>query len=229
MAVSFSSDLTTAVFGQMSMGDDAVELSAEDMEYQMMMMEYEAQYGMDSGMEQTEAPATVPGFLVTIEGYSPYGDVGSLLDPTGVENRPDRWGFVTRLQDLDGGDPNNARFSLYEKGVIMHFQLDKGFVDPTITDVKVPYGIGVPKEDKGLAALGGYTQPEEMVLLDPMTQEVISPVDKLDKLGKPQTNRRGEVVKLYNDSWYSLKFKLAWNDAPVVEDPMAAMMSGMNR
>ena len=106
----------------------------------------------------------------------------------------------------------------------MHFQLDKGFVDPSITDVRVPSGIGVPKEEEGMAILGGYTQQEDMVLVDPMTQEVISPVDKLDDRGKPQTNRRGEVVKVKNDSWFILKFKLAWNEAPVIEDPMAAMM-----
>ncbi|MCH8193028.1 MAG: type IV pilus assembly protein PilM [Planctomycetes bacterium] len=224
MAVSFAADLTTAVFGQMGMADDGMEMSEEEMQYQMQMMEYEMEYGLEGyGTELEEAPPTVPGFLVTIEGYSPYMDIGSLLDPSGVENRPERWGFVTRLQDLDGGDPNDARFSLYQKGVITHFQLDKGFVDPSITDVRVPYGIGVPEEKEGMANFG-YVQQEDMVLVDPMTQEVISPVDKLDDRGKPQTNRRGDVVKVKNDSWFILKFKLAWNEAPVIEDPMAGMM-----
>lgn len=223
MAVSFAADLTTAVFGQMSMADDGMDISDEEIAMQMQMMEYEMQYGLDYGTEREEAPPTVPGFLVTIEGYSPYMDIGSLLDPSGVENRPERWGFVTRLQDLDGGDPNDARFSLYQKGVITHFQLDKGFVDPSITDVRVPYGIGVPEEKEGMANFG-YVQQEDMVLVDPMTQEVISPVDKLDDRGKPQTNRRGDVVKVKNDSWFILKFKLAWNEAPVIEDPMAGMM-----
>jgi len=215
MAVSFAEDLTTAVFGQMNMAEEEMGMSEEDMEYEAQMRAMEMEYG---GYEEegTDAPPTVPGFLVTVEGYSPYRDIGSLLDPSGVEGKENKWGFVTRLQHMDGGDPNNARFSLYQKGVILHFQLDKGTVDPSVTDAKMPRGIGEAQVDEAARNLG-YSQPGQRVLVDPMTQEVITPVDRLDDKGKLWKSRRGEGGKVPNDSWFSLKFKLAWNEAPVVE------------
>jgi len=38
------------------------------------------------------------GFVVTIVGYSPYQNLGELMDPSGVENNQSKWGFVTRLR-----------------------------------------------------------------------------------------------------------------------------------
>ena len=62
------------------------------------------------------------GFIVTLEGYSPYGqnttELGKILDPPGAENDPDRskWGFITRLARLDElVADGNSPFVLYKK------------------------------------------------------------------------------------------------------------------
>jgi type IV pilus assembly protein PilM len=162
------------------------------------------------------------GFVVTIAGYSPYENILKLMDPAGVENDPDRWGFVTRLKHL--GDVNspfgdvNSPFRLYNKrGEVEHFKLD--------TD---PVGLGTtarqnPVVDRILQALereGGFdrrgdvTSRRVLVLRDPMTKEIVSKVAALDKDGKIKTDRAGKIIYKPNDYWFVLNAKFIWKDAP---------------
>ena len=55
------------------------------------------------------------GFLVTMSGYSPYKNIGELMDPVGVEEDPNKWGVVTRLLHLDSITDENSLFKLYKK------------------------------------------------------------------------------------------------------------------
>jgi type IV pilus assembly protein PilM len=145
-----------------------------------------------------------PGFLVTIAGYSPYGNLGELMDPTDVEDNPNWWGFITRLRHLDEVVDGNSAFELYDEIGHDHFKLEGPKpVDPA---AEMPVGIGV----KGKAAGNG----DAVVLIDPMTKEVISKVAKLDERGRPQLDSSGRVVHEINDHWFILNVKFVWKDAP---------------
>lgn len=143
--------------------------------------------GSEEGGEEAGA-----GFVVIIEGYSPYAKIGDLLDPAGVANNPALWGFVTRLENLPQV-VQDTPFGLFNKNNITDFQLETGEVD--ISDPQMPQGIGVVKEVQrielpqnqtgqgGVAptvGMGGLQQsaPDkvyvEKVLVDPMTGEEIS-------------------------------------------------------
>jgi type IV pilus assembly protein PilM len=138
-----------------------------------------------------------PGFLVVIEGYSPYKEIRELLDPHSVGNDESKWGFVTRLVNVSKV-VKGSRFELYKKPDRTHFILDMGPVDLMTKDV--PVGIGIEKEveryvpeiepaDRGGAAeygggrMGGGGRMRgmdrvyvETVLVDPMTNEEMSTV-----------------------------------------------------
>jgi hypothetical protein len=132
------------------------------------------------------------GFVVLIEGYSPYEAVTELLDPPGVGDNKDQWGFVTRLENLPEY-MEGAEFKLYDKSNLQHFKLDTGVVD--LEDNELPAGIGVIKEvrripleeedeDGGRGRGRGTTTRStnrrdeyvevETVLVDPMTEEEMS-------------------------------------------------------
>jgi len=139
------------------------------------------------------------GFVVTVEGYSPYKNIAALLDPHGVGADQSKWGLVTRLVNISKIIPGCA-FELYKKDDIKHFVLERGPVD--IRSSKMPVGIGVEKEVERVpmqldptgmpgraAGLGMYRRPGsgvsmqqrdyvyfETVLIDPMTSEEISRV-----------------------------------------------------
>jgi type IV pilus assembly protein PilM len=157
-----------------------------------------------------QAPAgPTAGFLVTLEGYSPYHDVGSLLDPPGVENQPDKWGLVSRLMHLDTPEANSP-FSLFGKTNASDFVIEKGPVDTA--DSKMPMGIGMPQPLQEGAATQGVTQ---QVLIDPMTMEVISRATKSNPTGRGSAlDKTGRPAMEDNDSWFVLRFKLAWKEAP---------------
>ncbi len=165
--------------------------------------------------ETTESDTTdgVPnvGFLVIMEGYSPYREIGDLIDPLSVEDQPQKWGLVTRLLHMG----QDSLFILYKKSEVAHFKLDKGPVETMrATTATMPTGIGVypdTQEDlKGVA-------DNEGILIDPMTKEVISRISAVDRNGRPRFNQLGRPVLEENDHWFRLKFKLAWKDAPVKE------------
>jgi hypothetical protein len=142
------------------------------------------------------------GFVVTIEGYSPYGELGELMDPdpAKVEDESNKWGVITRLLHLDDVNADSP-FRLYKKTNPKHFKLEPGAVD---LGPGAPLGIGIlevrpekAEEKETIYGVGG-----EQVLVDPMTKETIS------KVTKP--NGEEEL----NDHWFVLKFKLIWKDAP---------------
>ena len=166
------------------------------------------------------------GFVVTVEGYSPYSDIGELLDPVGMENDPNKWGVITWLMHLDANSP----FKLYKKTDGRHYGLDKGKVD---LDSETPAGVGIEDvrlkkaEALGPIASGGWQSSSrsaarsigisdsERVLVDPMTKEVISRVAELDEQGNKKIDpMTGKPVYEVNDHWFRLNVKFLWKDAP---------------
>lgn len=147
----------------------------------------------------TTSPDEGPGFVIVVEGYSPYRDLGALLDPHSVGDDRTKWGFVTRLVNIQKVMPG-CEFELYKKDDIKHFKLEKGPVDLTQRDM--PAGIGIEKEVERVRPpedptrrqqYGGYdsyrySDPgygggarldriyNERVLIDPMTNEEMSKV-----------------------------------------------------
>ena len=153
--------------------------------------------GMGDPMMGTQQQTAKTGFIVVIEGYSPYKDISKLLDPPGVGADQSRWGVVTRFENLKELFPE-IPFELYEKEKIEHFKEDWGLVDQS--DPLMPSGIGIEKEVErvpsdqagvvtdrtmpvgaSLVGAGGRmaVNPDakvtrELVLFDPMTNEEIS-------------------------------------------------------
>lgn len=133
------------------------------------------------------------GFTVLIEGYSPYQPISALLDPLMVGDDRDRWGVVTRFENIDKLFPKMP-FKLFNKHEITNFKVETGLVD--LQDKDMPAGIGVEKEVErvpqpetgtgqtgignirrgmgGGAAAGSDFVYREPVLVDPMTGEEIS-------------------------------------------------------
>jgi hypothetical protein len=154
------------------------------------------------------------GFVVTIVGYSPYKNVGELLDPAGVEDDQSKWGVVTRLLHLDDIVDGNSPFELYERARIRHFKLEIKEVD---LEAGVPPGIGLEhiKFEKGKDVDKRYGG--EQVLIDPMTKEIISKEAERDEYGKEKTDRSGNIIYEVNDYWFRLDAKFVWKDAPKEE------------
>ncbi len=149
------------------------------------------------------------GFVITVTGYTPYKNIGELLDPAGVKDEQDRWGVVTRLMKLDAFSDVNSPFELYEKTEIVHFDLQTGQVS---LEGQMPSGVGVRKNLKE-----SQTKEREYVLIDPMTKEVISKVALKDESGRYKLDNKGKRVYEVNDYWFILKFKLRWRNVPVDE------------
>jgi type IV pilus assembly protein PilM len=93
-----------------------------------------------SSAKAEEGAESAPGFVVTITGYSPYKEIGELMDPIGVEGDPNKWGLVTRLMHLDDIVSWKNQFELYKKANFEHFKLKTGDVD---LGTEMPMGIGV--------------------------------------------------------------------------------------
>jgi type IV pilus assembly protein PilM len=157
--------------------------------------------GMTPAAAVTEEVENKTGFVMLIEGFSPYERLADLLDPPGVGDDQSRWGFITRLYNLSQWLPGMP-FELFKKGNIEHFKVETGWVD--LASSEMPPGIGVLKEiqrvptelmeqttrtERGVPAVrpremtpimggAGGRQLEriftEQVLVDPMTQEEIS-------------------------------------------------------
>jgi type IV pilus assembly protein PilM len=220
MKVEFVEDVNSAQFDQVNMmggetgGDGALSLEE-------MAMYYGEDYVAMMGLEETAGEEKDPGFLVTIEGYSPYKDIGLLLDPPSVGDARDRWGLVTRLLHLDELSDVNSPFELYGKGDTQHFEL---LIGPVVAGESMPVGVGVYEEPMG--RMGGASS-EDRTLVDPLTREVINSQPALNEYGRPVLDRLGRPVFRENDYWYVLKLKLIWRDAPVVEEESSSSdMSG---
>jgi len=228
MSAFFSSDLATAQFGgadlwRRTRGTPGAEGDGYEMmeEYELeMMMEMErmgGQYGQyyPGGMfglgETTEEK--MPGFVVTVAGYSPYAKIGELMDPHGVEDKQDKWGFVTRLLHLDDFVADGTSpFEVYKKTDPNQFKLEIGEVS---WEVEMPAGIGI-MDVRYKPTPAGSTQEEsaEWILIDPMTRETISKIPEWDENGRPRLDRRGLPVHTVNDRWFVLNVKFVWVDAP---------------
>lgn len=233
VSIFFSDDLATAQFGQTAMmRKDALmrdsQMEVMDEGYDEMMSQLAEIYG-DRYMSQmgmgTQEEEKDPGFVVSIVGYSPYANIMALLDPTGVESKPDQWGFVTRLDYIDRFVDANSPYELYSKDA-EHFRLEKGPVD-LATDV--PIGVGaseiIPDESTATKSgssrtsaptIRGYNQGIE-ILVDPVTRERIDAEPKKDSYGNTRRDALGNEILTIRDSWFQLDFKLKWEHAPKID------------
>jgi hypothetical protein len=158
-------------------------------------------------------------------------EVSELIDPDGVDDRPDKWGFITRLKHLDDmvEDPNDNPFELFKKEDHEQFSLD---IKEITIDGEMPEGIGIWDEIIDEISQTGSTSrsttrsitrstslKREWILIDPMTKETISRESVLDEDGKPVLYR-GQPVHKVNDHWFVLNAKFVWRDAP--EPPKSA-------
>ena len=229
LSIFFSEDLATAQFGQSAlmrkdamMRDNQMDVGMDE-GYAEMMAELAEIYGdryTMSGMESSDEEKE-PGFVVSIVGYSPYGDLMALLDPPGVEDMPERWGLVTRFDHLDEFVDANSPFELYSKEA-EQFELKKGLVD-LATDF--PLGIGDSEtiydevEDGRGATMVGRINEGTEILVDPVTRERIDAEPVLDQRGNPKLNALGKPILTVRDSWFELKFKLKWEHSPDIPKP----------
>lgn len=230
----YSDDLATAEFRvAATMRKDALVQSSE-MEGASGYgeMDMEAIYGPGyaaMGLGPAAGTEKTSGFVVVVEGYSPYKEIGSLLDPPNVKDDPSRWGLVTRLeflkefQHLDA----NAPFSIFEKNNSGHFKLETGPVD--VDSETLPQGVGAWLFTPTAAALEeAKANPmsgmmlESMdgtwTLIDPVTKETMSAEPVLDASGKPVLDAFSNPKKENRDYWFKLQFKLKWKDAPATPE-----------
>ena len=226
----FASELEIAGFGAADFQTRGVggRQRSDEIDYKReMMREMElrgvrggqaaAAFGPSSGLpgEGAVGPAEPnAGFVVTIAGYSPYKNIGELMDPSGVEGDQNKWGFVTWLMHLDKLVDGNSPFKLYKKAEVpVHFSMQTGEVG---LDAEMPAGIGTVDTRFEKAAMMGRTTAagSEPILIDPMTKEVISKVAELDEFGKPKLDRSGKPIYKINDHWFILNVKFVWKDAP---------------
>jgi type IV pilus assembly protein PilM len=244
MSVYYAGDLAKASFGGTAMmrrGDRirTTELEgAEGYGDEYYMMEEYRMIG-EMGMEgspyappfalggQTAQAEKKAGFVVTVAGYSPYKNIGELLDPIGAEKTPSRWGFVTRLAHLNDIVDGNSPFELYKKTDPNHFKLPTG---PVGLDEQMPAGIGVVdvtyEKTEAVGGIGPMTTigTGKQFLIDPMTKEEIGKVAKLDEFGKAVFDRDNKPVYVMNDHWFVLNVKFVWKDAPIPpEAPMPTL------
>lgn len=228
----FTYDLAAGQFGSADTWRKNRGMQGGDMEggemdeymYEMMMMEDGMGYGGEyapGGYGATTAEEKESGFVVTLVCYSPYGDnvaqLGPLIDPHGVENQPEKWGFATRLAHLDDYvEDGNSPFELYEKSDPEQFILE---INKVVIDDEMPGGIGVM--DVRYNTSGGAPKlgdTGEWVLIDPLTKEIMNEVPELNSDGT-QRLYQGQPVTRINDHWFVLKVKFIWRDAPEAPEP----------
>ncbi|MCD6392901.1 MAG: pilus assembly protein PilM, partial [Planctomycetes bacterium] len=214
ISVAYSSELEKATFDKNRRKAYRRPSVRDEGRYGRDEMDYEGRgdMSMEGGRGRYPGPGAVTGqpgvaavdetkrgFVVMIEGYSPYKDISALLDPHSVGTDKERWGLVTRLvhiSEIVKGCP----FELYKKNDIKHFVLQSGPVD--LRSSETPVGIGVEKEMERVpmqldttvgpgraGMMGRYNRPNrnmnmsqreyiyfETVLIDPMTSEEMSKV-----------------------------------------------------
>jgi len=203
-----------------------------------MMKQMEEIYGAEYAQQwggTTAQAQKYPGFVITIEGYSPYKNIGDLLDPVNVKDNPSKWGFVTRLENLKQflHLDVNSPFEMYDKAAT-HFKLEKGPADP---DLDIPMGVGEWKFIPDPVApgtapavntygMGAGPQNGTWILVDPMTKETISAETVKDQYGNPALDGAGKVRKTVHDYWFKVQFKLLWKDAPKTSPAAAGSPAG---
>jgi hypothetical protein len=169
--------------------------------------EYGGMYGMAGQSEEEK----LPGFIVTIGGYSPYEKIADLIDPR-VENNQDEWGIVTRLLHLDDFVDGNSPFEVYNKTDPNQFSIEIGEVN---REEQMPAGIGVTEiRYRPVPAGSAPGEGAEWILVDPMTKETISKIAEWEENGSKKLDRRGAQVFTVNDHWFVLNVKFVWTVAP---------------
>ena len=174
------------------------------------------------------------GFLVVMEGYSPYEEIMDLLDPAGVDAEKAGWGIATRFRKLQEIFPN-CPFELYSIEH-EHFEIKRGEVDLSSADMSEGIGLeqtrttGAETEFRdeltirrpGLRKMSTLGM-SETVLIDPMTEEVISRTVQWDEKGQPLLTSSNEIKYHVNDHWFMIRAKFVWKGAP---EEAAAKLSG---
>jgi type IV pilus assembly protein PilM len=171
---------------------------------------------------QTPTVKSKAGFVVTIIGYTPYKEWEAVLAPLGVGNDINRWGFITKLKNINQFNPV---FELFDANSTQHFTYQVNEV--ASSEKRVPAGIGV-LEQRTIEVKKDNTQPTvtsllqygmtgnkivENILVDPMTREIIDKVKKYDENGQPVLVG-GTAVQQINDHWFEIKAKFIWKDVP---------------
>jgi len=246
MTIYFTNDLAGAKFGEADVWrrtrgtGTGMEDGMGMEEYELAMM-MEAEMGMGRGMYEYgpmaglgAAEEKYSGFVVQVLCYSPYGrsvmELSKLVDPHSVEDQPNKWGFITRLEHLDDiAEDANSPFELYKKEDHEQFGLE---IKEVTVDGQMPEGIGLWEElidetTDTRSRSGAMTS--NWILIDPMTRETISKESVLDEDGKPILYR-GQPRYKVNDHWFVLNAKFIWRDAPeppaqATTFPYGAMMS----
>jgi type IV pilus assembly protein PilM len=230
-------------------GPGTEDSGMDEYEYAMMM---DAEMGMGPGGLYNEyslpgymrgagaaEEKVFSGFVVQALCYSPYGrtetEVGELIDPDGVDDQREKWGFITRLKHLDDMvEDGDSPFELFKSED--HEQFNWDIMEVTI-DGEMPEGIGVWKEVIDETAQTGSrsgsrlaSQPGPLtrnwILIDPMTKETISKEKVLGEDGK-QILHLGQPQFKVNDHWFVLNAKFVWRDAP--KPPEKPMPTGYGR
>jgi type IV pilus assembly protein PilM len=177
MSVSYSGNLANAQFRDIS-GPGAM-----------------AQVGGEEGGAYIGEQGGNAGFVVVITGYSPYGDLRNLLEPTGAGTDPNMWGFVTKLKRLKEVMPQSA-FGTFQPMDTRHFSL-------TISPVLL--GGQIQSAGIGMLKMPDPTKPGSVAeLIDPMTRETINAVMRRDNMG----------IETTNDNLFTIRMKFIWSDAP---------------
>lgn len=242
MTIYFTNDLEAAKFGGADVwrrqrgGEPGMEDGGmSEYEYSMMMDMEMGRPGMynEFSLPGYMTPGTTTekkaaGFVVQALCYSPYGrtvtEVGEIVNPDGVDDQPDKWGFVTRLAHLDDMvEDGNSPFKLFKRENHEQFNLE---IKEVTIDGEMPEGIGVWEDITEDTAQSGSNLPvrsssmqREWILIDPMTKETINKEKVLDENGK-QILYRGQPLFKVNDHWFVLNAKFVWKDAP--EPPKSA-------
>lgn len=187
-----------------------------------------------TGAKKEAEAKKASGFLVVMEGYSPYEEIMDLLDPAEVDTEKTRWGVMTRFRKLQEIFPN-CPFELYSIEH-EHFEIKRGEVDLSAKDM--PEGIGL--EQTRTTGAGTEFRDEltirrpglgkkstlgttETVLIDPMTEEIISRTVQRDERGQPLLASSNVMKYQVNDHWFRIKAKFVWKGAP---EEAAAKVSG---
>jgi hypothetical protein len=217
MLIRYSNDISTSPLGSIQsimyggsagMGEDEMISDEEDIWGDQSSRFSGRRTGMTSPLRGPGMPSAEkhPGFIVTIEGYSPYEDIVSILDPSGVGNDKSKWGIVTRLMNLEELSDGKYSFELFKREEIgVHFNLERGAVSIQTQSTDMPSGIGVYELKEGTSVSS---------IVDPMTREQISSEPELDEDGNEKKDRQGNVIYQPNDYWFRLQFKVLWKDAP---------------
>lgn len=179
-----------------------------------------------------------PGFIVEIEGYSPYENINELLDPIGVGNNKNKWGIVTRFKNLNDIVDGNSVFEILDTSNTSQFIQEIGEVD---LEGSIPAGVGILKTvtraekakatDGERAIRSGQSDVvyEEEVLIDPLTGEEISKTYVLDEDSRKIYNNFDKAEYNVNDHWFRIKAKFLWKESPEEKEQDSKSSKGQRK